>query len=133
MLARATSEEAERLARVFGEHAQERRRLVAMYMHLDGAARGKAASVDRFIANSLLYQRLQRKHVEAEDEFVLPLAEAILTESDDRRILKGFRRIDARLGASAHIEEEIAAMCRRLGLEQDEKLARTRLPELILT
>jgi len=119
MLARATSEEAERLARVFDEHAQERRRLVAMYLHLDGAASGKAASVDRFIANSLLYQRLQMKHVEAEDAFVLPLAEAILTESDDRQILKGFRVIDERLGARPEPEAELAVLCRRFGLTQE--------------
>ena len=129
MLARATSEEAERLSQVFGEHAQERRRLVAMHVHLAGAVRGKSASVDRFIANSLLYQRLQQKHVEAEDGFVLPLAEAILTPSDDREVLKGFRGVDGRLGTPARIEHEIAALCRRFGLEEGEPV--TRVPALI--
>lgn len=131
MMARATTEEAEYLTRVFGEHAQERRRLVAMHVHLDGASRGKSACVDRFVANSLLYQRLQSKHVEAEEEFVLPLAEAILTPADDRRILEGFHRIDARLGTIPRLEEAIAAICRRFGIEQD--VTRTRIPELILT
>jgi hemerythrin-like domain-containing protein len=116
MLARATSEEAGRLARVFGEHAQERRRLVSMHLHMEGAARGHPASVDRFTTNSLLYQRLQNKHVEAEESFVLPLAEAILTTADDRRIRRGFREIDRRLGAHPRVEENIARLCLRFGL-----------------
>jgi len=129
LLARATAEEAERLARVFGEHAQERRRLVAMHLHMEGAARGRSASIERFITNSLLYQRLQSKHVEAEESFVLPLAEAILTPADDRRVVRGFREIDRRLGVPRRIEEEVAALCRRFGLEP--ATSRVRRPELI--
>ena len=129
LLARATADEAERLERVIREHAQERRRLVAMYLHLDGASRGRAASVDRFVANAILYQRLQRKHLETEDTFVLPLAAAILTAEGDRQILLGFQEIDARLGADLCLEEQIAALSRRCGLEHVEK--RKRVPELI--
>ena len=128
MLARATSEEAERLESVFAEHAQERRRLVGMFVHLDGASRGKAAGLDRFITHSLMYQRLQRRHVESEEEFVLPLGEAILTEADDRRILKGYREIDRRLNQLGEVDGRIAALCRRFDVEHEEAV---RVPELL--
>jgi hemerythrin-like domain-containing protein len=132
MLARATPEEAERLARVFSDHVKERRRLAAMFLHLDGACLGKEASVDRFITHSLIYQRLQRKHVDAEEHFVLPLAEAILTAADDLRILRGFRQIDERFGSVRRPDEEAALICRRFDVEIDDEVAEApAVPELI--
>jgi hemerythrin-like domain-containing protein len=131
MLTHATAEEAERLGRVFAEHSQERRRLVSMYLHMEGASRGRSASVDRFITNSLLYQRLQNKHVEAEESFVLPLAQAILTPADDRRIRRGFHEIDRRLGMPKRIEEQVAVLCQRFGLEPPT--SRVPRPPLIRT
>lgn len=129
MLARATQEEAERLASVFDEHVQERRRLVGMCLHMDGACQGRQESVDRFITNSLIFQRVLRKHLSAEDEFVLPLGEAILTAADDRKILRGFREIDERLGNLCRRDEEVSAMCRRFEVDYAEEA--NPVPELI--
>ena len=119
MLARATPQEAERLSAVVADHAQERRRLTAMYLHMDGACRGLPTSVDRFVTNSLMYQRIQHKHVEAEEDYVLPLAEVILTDTDDQRILRGFLEIDQRLGGFVAPEREVAVICRRFGIEDE--------------
>jgi len=132
LLARVDGEEAERLARVFDDHVQERRRLTAMYLHMDGACKGKPMSVDRFIANSLIYQRLQRRHVDAEETYVLHLAETILTPEDDRHMLHGFREIDRRLGNLLQLDEEIDDMCLRFDIEYVLNAA-PQVPELIFS
>lgn len=124
LLARATPEDSIRLACVFAEHTQERRRLVGMYLHMDAACRGEAASVERFLANARAYERLQRAHVEAEEEFVLPLGDAILTDEDDGRIRQGFHEIDGRLGKLGRLDGEVAAVCRRFEVEPVEETAR---------
>lgn len=118
MRARATPAEEERLARLFEEHAEERRRLVGMHLHLAGACRGRDASLERFTGNALLYLRLQRTHLAEENLYVLPLAEMLLTPEDDQRILRGFRRIDARFGAPRDLERRVAAMCGRFGVDR---------------
>ena len=117
MLARATNEEAYLLERIISDHDAERRRLVALFLHLDGTTRGKTESLDRFVLNAVAYQRLQRSHVDAEEEVVLPLAEAILTPEDDRAIMRGFDKIDARLGRADRVEERFMAICDRFGID----------------
>lgn len=120
MLARVTPEEAERLGSVFDDHARERRRLIGMCLHIEGAIQGKSVSVSRFVTNALIYTRLQRRHVDEEDGYVLPLAETVLTKEDDRRILVGFRQIDRRLGGIGDVRREVNALCRRFDVGEVE-------------
>ena len=113
MLAHVTPAEAERLGGVFDDHNRERRRLIGMCLHLEGAIKGESASVGRFVTNALIYTRLQQRHVDEEDGYVLPLADTVLTREDDQRILLGFRQIDRRLGGVEDVREEVNALCRR--------------------
>ncbi len=116
MLSRATSDEARRIARLFEEHALERRRFVGMLLHLEGACSGDTASVDRFAQNAQLFLRLQRTHLREEERQMLPLADALLTARDDAEILQGFRQIDQRLGVLADVHAELVELCRRFEL-----------------
>jgi hemerythrin-like domain-containing protein len=117
MLARATPEEAVRLERLFDEHAQERRRLIGMWLNLEGACNGEPVRVNRFVTNALMYSRLQHKHVREEEGYLLPLAESILTPEDDQRILRGYRQIDERLGGLRGVRRKLRALCRRFCIE----------------
>jgi len=126
MLSHTTPAEAERLARVFADHAQERRRLVGMYANMHGACQGRACNVDRFVDSALSYVRLQRRHVDEEDGYVIPLAESMLTPEDDVRIVDGFSKIDGRVGGDRDLAERVEALCRRcgvgVGVEDTERL-----------
>jgi hemerythrin-like domain-containing protein len=116
MLSHASGSEAERLERVFGDHAKERRRLVAMHLHMKGACQGREASVERFSTNALMYLRLQNRHVDEEDAYVLPLAEAMLTPEENALILRAFAQIDARVGSASDVRTQVVDLCRRFGV-----------------
>ena len=121
LMARATGEEAVRVERLFQEHVQERRRLIGMWLHLEGACRGEPDSVSRFVANALVYSRLMLEHLREEEAFLLPLADALLNAEDDRRIQLGFQRIDRRLGGIKGVRRKLLVLCRRLGMVMPER------------
>ena len=116
MLAHATPAEAEHLACVFADHAAERRRLVGMYANMQGACQGRECDVERFVSHALAYVRLQHRHVDEEERYVLPLAGSMLTREDDERIVGGFAKIDARAGGVDDLAERVEALCRRCGV-----------------
>jgi hemerythrin-like domain-containing protein len=118
VIARASPVEASRLVRCFEDHVKERRRLIGMWLHLDGACRGDENGLDRFCANAHRYLLLQREHMEEEEGYVLPLADALLTASDDERIVRGFEDIDLRLGAPHDVEQAVDDLCRRFRVGQ---------------
>jgi len=116
LLARSGLDERRRLERLFDDHAAERRRLMGMRLHVEGACQGSSISLDRFAAHAWTYMRLQRDHVVEEDRFVLPLAEALLSPEDDRLIVHGFEQVDARFRHVGDVEGRVAALCEDLAI-----------------
>jgi len=112
----ATPTEARRLARLFQDHANERRRLIGMRLQVEGALQGNMSSLDRFAAHAQSYLRLQRGHMIEEDLFVLPLAESVLSPEDDREIVQGYKDIDARSGHLGDVGESIASLGEHFGI-----------------
>ena len=95
---RATPEILEKVELLFREHQDERRRLEAMRASLEGAAYGEPISLDTFLISARAYLELQREHLRAENDWLLPLIESVLTDEDDQRLSAGFRGLERTRG-----------------------------------
>lgn len=119
LLARARSV-AERLeiARLCGEHEQERRAMLRMNQELLGAIYGESRSLRDFEREALRYVALHREHVLHENRAVLPLADSLLTPADDEAVMQGFLCLEhegpQRL---KQIFERIRHLCGHLGID----------------
>jgi len=96
LLSRARSV-AERLevARLCGEHEQERHAMGRMSQELLGATYGDARSLRGFLSEARQYVALHRQHVLHENRELLPLAEKLLTPGDDEVVMQGFVGLEA--------------------------------------
>ena len=99
-----------------GIHENERALLGEVRQHLEGAARGDARSLDRFVDSGRLYVSLQREHADREDRMLLPLADEVLGQADDAEMILGFRRIEQDLFGEqgGHMVDAVDALCARL-------------------
>ena len=106
--------EIERLAR---EHAADCRRLSQMRLHLLGAIHGEPGCLEIFVTNARSYIATQKRHLRYEEEHLIPLANRVLSESEDRMALAGFRRVEHEIGGS--FEAAALAMLASLAEYQD--------------
>jgi hemerythrin-like domain-containing protein len=104
---------------LLAEHEKERRLFAELRGNLEGAAYGEPLCLDTFVVLAQKYVAIQRKHAAWEDERLLPLAEELLDEHDDSRMLAGFRRIEALQpgGGSREAAACIEKLCEPLGME----------------
>jgi len=82
---------------LLAEHSVERALIAAMRRDIEGAAYGDVFSRDRFIAIARRFVRSQREHAAAEDRILLPLAEKLLSQEAETRVLAGFEETEVRL------------------------------------
>jgi branched-chain amino acid transport system ATP-binding protein len=78
------------------EHEREREAFCSMWVNLEAAAYGDRDSHDEFVREASEYAALQREHADDEDRMLLPLVEELLDDDLQRRVLAGFRDVDAR-------------------------------------
>ncbi len=118
LLARARSV-AERMevARLSGQHEEERRVLEALDRSLLGAIYGVPQSVRDFLEGAARAAALQREHVALENRDLMPLVEALLTPADDRAVVQAFARLETHGPQEVRaIFGRIEALCVRLGV-----------------
>lgn len=90
LLRRANAAEADYIRRLLEEHVHERSCMLGMRSNLLGAIHGEPLCLREFARLAESYVELHRKHMANENAIVLPMAERILTASDDVEIVEGF-------------------------------------------
>lgn len=84
------------------EHEQGRGHLRAMLQTLPDSA-GNAESLRLFAKHAAEYIGLLRQHIQKEDNVLFRMAEQVLTEDDDRRLVDGFEAIEREeIGEGVH-------------------------------
>ena len=76
------------------EHDHGRWLLGALAADIDGAAAGCTDALRRFVINARAYTQLLRRHIEKEDQYLFPMAEAALTDEEQQALLKAFDRVE---------------------------------------
>jgi len=106
------------IARLCGEHEEERRAMSRMNGELLGAIFGETRSLLDFQREARRYVQLQRGHILHENQVLLPLAELLLTCEDDETVMQGFVRLEHDGPVKLKgIFERIGALCSRLGVD----------------
>jgi hemerythrin-like domain-containing protein len=119
LLARARSpDERVDIGRLCGEHEEERRAMARMGQVLLGAVFGQTQSLREFQRTALRYVAMQRRHLQHENQELLPLADNLLTTEDDEEVMRGFVALE-REGPQKlkQVFERVQALCVRLGIE----------------
>lgn len=97
------------------QHTHERELLCELRSNLEAAAYGDAVSRDLFVSEGEAYLALQRRHVEEEEHWLLPVARALLERDDEAELLRSFSALEH--GADAprprELRERIARLERR--------------------
>jgi hemerythrin-like domain-containing protein len=84
------------------EHEQGRGHIRAMVQASADAA-GNAESLGLFAKHAAEYIELLRQHIQKEDNVLFRMAEQVLTEDDDRRLVEGFEAIEREeIGEGVH-------------------------------
>jgi hemerythrin-like domain-containing protein len=83
------------LAVMLGEHDAGRAHVAAMAAALDGAARGEARALARFVTEARAYVALLREHIAKEDHVLFPMAEACFRAEDRAAVLAAFERVES--------------------------------------
>lgn len=86
------------------EHATGRTRISEMEQAIDGAAAGDAKAVHEFCYQARVYIEMLRQHIEKEDHCLFPMADQVLTESDQQQQLDAFTQADERNGGDVRRE-----------------------------
>lgn len=118
LLTRARSV-AERLdiARLAGDHEQERRAMQRMDQALLGAIYGEPRSFFDFEQEARGVVVLQREHIAHENRELLPLAERLLSAEDDAALVQAFGRLEGQGAQDPRLVcLRIEALCIGLGL-----------------
>jgi hemerythrin-like domain-containing protein len=106
------------IAKLCGEHEEERRGMHRMTSGLLGAIFGEKRSLRDFQREARRYVQLQRDHIVHENQALLPLAELLLTPEDDEIVMQGFVSLEHDGPEKLkRIFERIGELCSRLGVE----------------
>ena len=116
LASRVSRADARRLARLCRDHEAERRSFRSMRLNLEGACYAEPLCLDGFVFHARAYIALQRKHMAKENLHLLPLAERVLGEADDARLVHDFRQVDERSGLG-DAPARVARLCRRLSVD----------------
>jgi hemerythrin-like domain-containing protein len=70
---------------------------------IEGAAAGNSEAVAQFINNARGYVGLLREHIEKEDHCLFTMANQVLTEGDQQRLLAAFENVEhEHMGLGTH-------------------------------
>ncbi len=87
---------------LLAEHEEGRRHVESMAASLP-EVEGNGQATARFCESAKQYARLLALHIHKEDDCLFPLADATLSEADQRSILQGFEQVETReLGPGTH-------------------------------
>ena len=114
LLQRASAGEARRIRSLFHDHSEERRRMMSMRAHVVSAIYGEPLSVREFVRDARGFIQLHRRHMAQENGVVFPMAERLLTDSDDQEIAQGFERVDVEFSVTPSTFERMSKVCDRL-------------------
>jgi hemerythrin-like domain-containing protein len=116
MAERDPAMESGHIAALLDDHVEGRARLAAVAEALPRAAAGDADALEEVRHSLQAYITLLRSHIDAEDTVVYPLADAMLTEEDQRALSAAFDEVEAEeIGAGVH--ERYHEMAHRLAAE----------------
>lgn len=117
-----TARDSEVVHRLSKEHAGDRRSLITMRARLLGAVQGDPIGVREFAREAGEYAAAQRRHMTVENAVLLPMAERLLTRTEDDQIVEGFARIEAGgPPTEGWAFGRIESLCRRLGVPVAER------------
>ncbi len=85
------------------EHEEGRGYVRAMAGALDGWEKGQEASQAVVIENARAYVRLLREHIQKEDEILFQMADDVLTQEEQKHLLRQFEEHEAKeIGTGVH-------------------------------
>ena len=88
---------------MLSEHEQGRAHIRAMADAIEGAAAGNREAVAQFVSNAQGYVGLLREHIEKEDHCLFTMANQVLTEDDQQRLLAAFENVEhEHMGLGTH-------------------------------
>jgi hemerythrin-like domain-containing protein len=58
------------------------------------------------VENSLAYIQLLREHIEKENNILFQMADSVLTENDNDKLLKEFEKVEKKMGKGVHEKYE---------------------------
>jgi hemerythrin-like domain-containing protein len=87
------------------EHEQGRLRIQGMEWAAERAAAGDARAMREWVTHARAYAQLLRQHIRKEDEVLFPIADRVLGEEVQGRLLASFEEAEEEdMGAGAHEE-----------------------------
>lgn len=85
------------------EHEQGREFVAGMAHNLPGAADGDTGAIEKFVGHAQGYAQLLRAHIKKEDGVLFPLADRILSEADQEKLLVAFDKVETdHMGEDTH-------------------------------
>jgi len=85
------------------EHEQGRAFVKGMADNVSGAAAGNAEALSKFSQNAQGYVQLLRAHIQKEDGVLFPMADKVLNEDDQQRLMKAFEAVESdHMGTGTH-------------------------------
>ena len=85
------------------EHEHGRQHLLAMARAVEKAIAGDREAVQRFAAQARAYVALLRQHIDKEDQCLFPMADEVLSDQDQLRLLESFGKVESgEMGAGTH-------------------------------
>ena len=104
------------------DHKSEVGHMIRMRSTLQSAIQGDATSRSEFARVAAEFLNLERSHMSKETHVLFPLAERLLTTSDDKAILEAFQKLDTSgPGAQERTKERIRALCDHLGVDSQQR------------
>ena len=104
------------------EHEMGRGFVAGMDENLAAASEGDKASLSRFSENARNYVGLLRNHIQKEDRVLFPVADRMLDEQDQDRILSEFGKVESEhMGEGTHDKyiKIVIELARDFGVEHD--------------
>ena len=85
------------------EHEQGRAFVKGMADNVSEAAQGNSDALSKFTQNAHGYVQLLRAHIQKEDGVLFPMANKILSEDDQKRLMKAFEAVESdHMGTGTH-------------------------------
>jgi len=88
---------------MLAEHEEGRGHVRSMIDAVEQVAQGNGAASTRLLDHARAYVTLLREHIQKEDDILFRMADEVIPEDEQRRILKDFENHEAEeMGAGAH-------------------------------
>jgi hemerythrin-like domain-containing protein len=102
------------------EHEQGRAFVKGMTDSVSGAAVGNAAALLKFSQNAQGYVQLLRTHIQKEDGVLFPMADKLLSEEDQKQLMKAFEVVESdHMGTGTHEKYigVVVSLAKKYGVE----------------